>query len=354
MNTKPTYLEILTIQIGAIVVSLLLFALFLAINGKQPVVVFADMYQGAFGTSFSRQNALARAAPLMLTALCTALPAQLGLVVIGNEGALLLGALGAAIVPMLLTEYLPSIVVVGLMFIVGAGFGAIWIALAGLLRQMRGVNETISSLLLFYVGLSVFLYCVEGPFRDPASLNKPSTPAIAEFLMLSNIPWIGVHWGLLYGILACLFCFVLMSKTIFGFAARIAGGNMHTALALGLPINKLVIVTCALGGAFAGLAGAVEVSAIHGSANASIYAGLGFAGILVAFVARHNPLVIIFVAILLGGLEASGGVLQRRHDLSDATIDVFKGMLFLVILASEALIGIGLLNKLSKLRGVRV
>jgi simple sugar transport system permease protein len=87
------------------------------------------------------------------------------------------------------------------------------------------------------------------------------------------------------------------------------------------------------------LAGAVEVVAIHGTANATLYAGLGFAGILVAFVARQHPLAIIPVAILLGGIEASGGVLQRRHDLPDAVVDVFKGILFLVILAGEVYVG---------------
>src|SRR5436190_4802048 len=94
-----------------------------------------------------------------------------------------------------------------------------------------------------------------------------------------------------------------------------------------------------LGGATAGLAGAVEVTAIHGAANSTLYAGLGFAGILVAFVARQHPLAVIPVAILMGGIQASGGVLQRRHNLPDAAVDVFKGILFLVILASETYVG---------------
>ena len=113
---------------------------------------------------------------------------------------------------------------------------------------------------------------------------------------------------------------------------------MRAARMAGLPLTFLVITTCGLAGACAGIAGAVEVVAVNGSANATLYAGLGFAGILVAFVARQHPLAIIPVAILLGGIEASGGVLQRRHDLPDAVVDVFKGILFLVILASETLV----------------
>jgi simple sugar transport system permease protein len=107
----------------------------------------------------------------------------------------------------------------------------------------------------------------------------------------------------------------------------------------GLPVGRLILLTCALGGAAAGLAGMVEVAAVHGRANASLVVGYGYTGILVAFLARQNPLAIIPVAILLGGINASGGLLQRRLDLPDATVLVLQGLLFIVILASETMFG---------------
>ena len=100
-----------------------------------------------------------------------------------------------------------------------------------------------------------------------------------------------------------------------------------------------MLLACALGGAAAGLAGMVEVAAVHGNANASLIAGYGYAGILVAFIARQNPLAIVPVAVLVGGIAASGGMLQRRLDLPDATVLVLQGMAFMLILASEALYG---------------
>jgi simple sugar transport system permease protein len=323
---------------AAIAVAMLLFALFLLCAGAAPLAVFADMYRGAFGSEFSLHNSLARGAPLMLTALCTALPARLGMVMIGNEGALLLGGLSAAGTAMALPDTLPPWLGLGALLCAGALAGGLWIALAGVLRQRRGVNETISSLLLFYIALGVFLYLVEGPLRDPSSLNKPSTFPVAEAYRLGDLPGMDVHYGLVFGVLACLFGYVLLDHTAFGFGARVAGGNLRAARLAGLPVGRLVVLTCLLAGGAAGLSGAVEVVAIHGSANASLYAGIGFAGILVAFVARHQPLAIIPVAILMGGIEASGGILQRRHDLPDAAVDVFKGILFLVILAAEAFV----------------
>jgi ABC-type uncharacterized transport system permease subunit len=107
----------------------------------------------------------------------------------------------------------------------------------------------------------------------------------------------------------------------------------------GLPLNKMVVLSCFMGGACAGIAGSMEIVAVHGFASESLVVGFGYAGILVAFLARHHPLSIIIVAILLGGISASGGLLQRRFDLPDATTMVLQGMLFFMVLASNSLYG---------------
>jgi simple sugar transport system permease protein len=296
------------------------------------------MYRGAFGSWFSLQNTLLRAAPIMLTALCTALPAELGLVIIGGEGALVLGALASVIAAHALSSAGPWTVLFSMGF-VSCLVGGTWIALSGALRTLRGVNETISSLLLNYIAIGVFKHLVEGPMRDPASLNKPSTRPIGEANALGNIPGMDVHWGLIYGLVACLLAYVLMRRTSFGFAARMIGGNVRAAHLSGLPVHRIVVVTCFLAGAAAGLAGMAEVSAVHGSANASLIVGYGYTGILVAFLARQHPLAVVPVATLLGGIGASGGLLQRAEHLPDAAVNVLQGILFTVILASETLRG---------------
>jgi general nucleoside transport system permease protein len=136
-----------------------------------------------------------------------------------------------------------------------------------------------------------------------------------------------------------LMLYILMTRTTFGFAARITGGNFRAALAQGLPVGRLIVACAAIAGACAGLAGFFEVAAIQGRANASLAAGYGLTGILVSFLARHNPLVIPPVAIMFGGLVASGGLIQRRMDLPDATVLVLQGLIFVVLLISETLYG---------------
>jgi simple sugar transport system permease protein len=150
-----------------------------------------------------------------------------------------------------------------------------------------------------------------------------------------------VHYGLLFGVVACLEGWVLMDRTVFGFAARTAGGNVRAALLAGLPVRRLIVTAAFLGGGCAGLAGMTEVAAVHGQANSSLVAGYGYTGILVAFIARHSALGVIPVALLLGGVGASGGLLQRTAGLPDAAVNVLQGILFVVILASETLHGRG-------------
>jgi len=338
LQRHGTSIEYILIPGAALAGALMVFGIFVALFGKNPLDLYFYMYYGAFGTWFSWQNTLTRAAPLILTALCTALPAQLGMVIIGGEGALLIGALSATSIALAM-PWAPPLAVQLAMAAAGMIGGGLWIMLSGALRQYRGVNETISSLLLVYIALAILNQLVEGVMRDPASLNKPSTREIGAANMIGSIPGTEIHWGLVFGLIAAVASYILIYHTTFGFAARVAGGNLRAAKIVGLSVGKLVLTICFLAGACAGLAGMVEVAAVQGRANANLAVGYGFTGILVAFLARQNPLAVIPVAVLLGGISASGGLLQRRLDLPDASVLVLQGIIFVFVLASDAVYG---------------
>ncbi len=331
-------LEAVLIPVGAVMAALVLFGLFCAAQGANPLSVFAAIKRAAFGSWYALQNTLVRAAPLMLTALCTALPARLGLVVIGNEGALVAGGLGA-VAAGLAVPTAPPALAIAIMTLAGMACGGLWISIVGLMHYKRGVNETISSLLMNYIAIAILNHLVNGPMRDPSSLNKPSSYPIAEANLLPRLGESEVHYGLIFGVIACLLAWILMEHSTFGFKARMIGGNIRAARMAGLPVARLGLTTCFLAGSAAGLAGMVEVAAVHGRANESLAAGYGYAGILVAFVARHRGLPIILVATALGGILASGGILQRQFKLPDASILVFQGLVFLTVLYSDSLYG---------------
>jgi ABC-type uncharacterized transport system permease subunit len=331
--------EYVAIPAFALLMAALLFALFLLAIGKSPLDFVSYVWRGGFGTAFSFQNTLQRSAPLILTALAVAIPARIGLIMIGAEGALVLGGFAAAAIAVPMIGFVPPVLTLLIMVIAGVAVGAVWVGIAGYLRYARGVNETISSLLLTYIGIAIMNFFVEGVLRDPSNPNKPSTKPLGDAYMVGKIPGTDVHWGFAVGVILAIALYILMTRTTFGFAARVTGGNFRAALAQGLPVGRLIVSCAMIAGGCAGLAGFYEVAAIQGRANASLAAGYGFTGILVSFLARHNPIVIVPVAILFGGLVASGGLIQRRMGLPDATVLVLQGLIFVVLLTSETLYG---------------
>jgi general nucleoside transport system permease protein len=137
----------------------------------------------------------------------------------------------------------------------------------------------------------------------------------------------------------CVLSYLLMYHTTFGFAARMVGGNMRAAQAAGLAVTKIILLTCFLAGAAAGLAGMVEVAFAQHQANASLNSNYGFRGILVSFIARHHPLAIIPVALLFGSIDAAANVVQTDLKLPQAALEVLMGTTFVLILISETFYG---------------
>lgn len=324
----------------ALILSGALFSIFLLALGKSPFHFFSLVERGGFGTAFSIENTLVTSSPLIMTALCVALPARIGLIIIGGEGALVLGGFSAAAIAIpLVSANEPVLLTQSIMATTAVAVGGFWIGIVGYLRYARGVNETISSLLMTYIGIAIMNFFVDGALRDLSNPNKPSTKPIGDPYMISDIPGTEVHWGFVVGVALAIVLFILLSRTTFGFAVRVSGGNVRAALAQGLPVGKLIVICCMIAGACAGLAGFFEVAAIQGRANASLAAGYGYTGILVSFLARHNPLAIVPVAILFGGIVASGGLIERDMGLPDATVLVLQGLTFVVLLMSETLYG---------------
>jgi ABC-type uncharacterized transport system permease subunit len=322
------------VPLGAMAAGMLVFGIFVALAGANPLAVYASIWKAGFGSWYSWQNTLVRASPLLLCGLCTALPARAGIIVIGNEGAVVAGGLGA-IVAGLGTQSPPAFLSLTLMTIAAMICGGLWIAMGVALQHYRGVSAVISGLLLNYLAIALMNQVIEGPLRDPSSLNNPATYPLVAGHRLGAFPGTHVHHGLLFGIAACLIAWFLMERTTFGFSVKIAGGNVRTAKLMGLPVGRLVVMAGLLGGACAGVAGMIEVAAVHGRGNEALNAGYGYVGILVAFLSRQSAAGILIVSLLVGGLLASGGMLQRVHDLPDATITVLQGILFLFILLSD-------------------
>lgn len=308
---------------------------FLAI-GQPPLRTLVDMIGFAVGDAFSLSETLLKTSPVLLCALATILPARLGLVSVGAEGQLYLGALtGTGIVIAMPAE--PGWLLIPLMLIAGAAGGALWGLVPGLLRTRFDLNETITTLLLNYVAVLFVSALVYGPWKDPANLGWPATINFPASATLPPLPGTRIHLGFAIGIVAAFVLFILLLTTRWGLALNVLRGNARVGAMIGLSFSREALVVMAMGGAFAGIAGIAETSAVQGRLQPGISVGYGLTGFLVAWLSGHNPLIAVPVSFLIGGLIAAGDSLQLFAKVPAASVTVLQGLLFAIALAASGL-----------------
>jgi ABC-type uncharacterized transport system permease subunit len=311
---------------------------FLAASGIDPLEAFHSMYTAALGSKFALATSLGKTVPRLLSALGIALAIRGGLWNIGAEGQIYLGAAGAAGAAMLV----PGITgvhgpVVGL--VAGVLAGVICGAIPGALRAYRGINEVITSLLLVYVAIQIVNYLVEGPWLVPNS----TFPATAVLPLSERLPriWPGtlLNAGFLIALGMTLAAHILLYKTELGLWIRSIGGNEHASHVMGLPVRFMLVTVMALSGAFAGLAGAVEVLGTRGRLLEGFSPGYGFEAIAIALLGRLHPFGIVCAALIFGVLDAgSGGLQVSSAGMSSAISPIIEGMAVVNLLASLRLV----------------
>ena len=327
------------IPVGSVLAAFLLGAGVLAAAGVNPLAVYAELLGDPFGSVFGLAETIVKATPLILTGLAVLLPARMRLWNIGAEGQLQFGAIGATYAA-LFTPLGHSPAAVPAVLAVGMGAGALWALFPAALRACLNVNETITTLLLNYIALLFVDYLIYGPWKDPASRGFPLSatfPPAARLPVL--IPGTRVHLGFLLALLAVACVAIVLYRTRWGFEIRVIGDNPRVARYAGMNLVGSILLVMALAGALAGLAGAGEASAIAGRLQRGLSPGYGYTAILVAWLARLDPLVMVLVAFLLGGLFLGGDALQISLGLPLAAVNMLQGLIFFFVLGGDILNG---------------
>src|ERR1700722_10630392 len=310
---------------------LLTAAGFFVVIGKPPFATLADMVMFAVGDTYSLSETLVKMTPILLCALATLLPARLGLVSVGAEGQLFMGAIfGTAV--MLAWRDAPLAVLVPAMLAGGMAGGAVWGGVPGFLRGGLDSNETITTLLLNYVAALLVNALVYGPWKDPGNLGWPATIAFPA-VSLGALFGTRVHAGLVFALAIAVLLGVILARSRWGLELAVLRGNAKVGRMVGLSFPRQAMVTMALGGAFAGLAGISETAAIQGRLQPGISVGYGLTGFLVAWLSGHNAFVAIMVSFLIGGLAAAGDSLQLFAKVPAASATILQGLLFATALA---------------------
>jgi simple sugar transport system permease protein len=310
-----------------------LLGFFLFLFGHNPLSAFMEIFQGSLGSSYGRSEVLVRAIPLMLCAAATAIPARIGLLNVGGEGQLHVGAL-AATWGALAFSTLPGHLLIPLMVILGIVGGALAALVPALLRTGFGANETITTLLLNYVITLIVEYMVRGPWKDPMAFNWPYTPEFSNAARLSFYGTTRIHAGLWFALVGLLLFYFVLKRTRIGYEIRLIGDNPEAARRAGIPIVRYILLTMCIGGAFAGIAGMAEVSAVQGRLRPGISAGFGYTGFLVSWLALHHPAAIVVMALLFGVVSVGGDMIQISLNLPYATVNILMALIFFIVLGS--------------------
>lgn len=323
----------------AVGVALLIGALVIWLGGGNPWKAYSHIARYSFGSVGVLSDTLVKAIPLMLVGLACALAFRMKLWNIGAEGQFFLGAFGASMIVLLpvLPEDAPQWLFIITMALSGMVFGALWGFIPGFLKARYNVNEIISTLMLNYIAVewnNYFIYAVwtEGGFQMSRMFQRNAwLPRLsdysAQFPALSGLT---THLGLVFAIIAAIILWLILSKSQWGYEIRLIGDNPRAAKYAGVSIGKNIVFVMLVSGALAGLAGMSEISGVVHRLQGAISPGYGYTGIIIAWLAKLNPLAVILVSILFGALILAGREVQPA-----GIPTLIQGVIMVCLIASE-------------------
>jgi len=327
----PAWKHILFVSLS-LLVGLVICVVVLAISGVDLSSVFEEFIIMTFFDSIGLANILVQASPLVLVGLSAAIAFRVNFWNIGIEGQFFMGVVGATMIAFYNVG--PADFRIYLMFVFACIFGAAWTLAPVLLKVRLGVNEVITTLLLNYIAYYFVLNQIYGPWQDPVDrFSHTEKYDVVERLPL--LGWEQVHAGLFFSIAAVALIWWLLERSRFGLYARFVGANARMALAAGVPVVTVIVVSVLLSGALSGAAGYVMAAAQEFRMTPSMAAGYGFSGIVIAFLARNHPIGVLGVAFLMGGLYVAGQSIKVFYSLPAATVGLIQAIIVLSVTASD-------------------
>lgn len=317
--------------LAGLATALVIFAIVLLLFGKNPIQAYSDIFSQTLGSRYGLSEVLVKMIPLLLCALAVLVPARLGLVNVGGEGQIYMGA-WLATWGALTFSNLPTMIALPLVIVLGFIGGGLWAAIPAFLRAKGWLNEVISTLLLNYVAIQFVNYFIYGSWRDPESANFPQTIRFAESYRLPQFFGTRVHLGLLLGLLAVVLIFLVLRYTRWGYAMRAIGGNPQAAGRHGFPIMRYLVLSMIIGGGLAGLAGVGEIMAIQGRLRPAFSPGYGYIGFLISWLAGHNPVGAVVMAFVLAVIALGGDTLQITQSVPFSTVNILMASILFVVL----------------------
>jgi len=335
---KAQIITLLIAVLGALAVG----AVLLLIVHANPFRAYEAMLFGPFSDLYGLTETAAKATPLLLVGLGIVIAFRSGILNIGAEGQMMMGALAGTVVALNL-QRMPGILLLPLTLLAGFAGGAIYGAIPGSLKAYFKVNEILSTIMLNAIAQQFMVYLLRGPLIDPTEISYgtgfPQTQQLPESIWLVRlIPQTRLHLGFVIAILMAILVYIFLWRTVIGYRLRAVGAGPQAARAAGINVETGLLSAMVLSGGFAGLAGIVEVLGIHHRLLDGISAGYGFTGIVAALFGRLHPLGVIPAAFLFGALMLGADMMQRAVAIPAAIVQTIQGLMVLFVVGSDIFI----------------
>jgi simple sugar transport system permease protein len=310
-----------------------------------PLEAYGAMVEGAFGSPNALAETLVKATPLLFVGLGISIAFRGGVINIGGEGQYIVGALMATMFALNAPD-LPTWMLIAAAMLLGFLGGALWGAIAGALKAYLNVNEILSTIMLNQIAVQSMNFLLRGPLIDPVQAAAASQiPQTARFAEVFDLPrWVPtrLHLGAALAVLLAGLVYLFLWRTAIGYRIRAVGLNPHASRYAGIRVRRYTVLALLLSGAFAGLAGAVQVLGVShrmltdGSAT-GFTGGVGFNGIVAALFGQLHPIGTIPAAFLFGGLLVGANSLQRAMQVPSALVGTLNGLVVVFVVSSEIL-----------------
>ena len=345
MPDRPEFKRILhrafeaLLPLLAVPAALLIGAVVLLILKANPLTAYGAMLQGAFGSVSGITQTMVKATPLLLVGLGVTIAFRGGVINIGGEGQLTVGALAATAVAVSL-PHVSGLVLVPLCFLAGIMAGGLWGGVPGLLKARLGVNEILTTVMMNAIAVQLSNYLLRGPLIDPAEIERGTR--IAQSALLPKQVWLArlvpqtlLHSGAILAVVVAVLVYIFLWRTTVGYRIRAVGLNPHASRYAGIPVPIYQALALVLGGAFAGMAGVVEVLGVQHRMMEGLSGGYGFSGIVAALFGNLHPLGAIPASALFGALLVGADKMQRTVQVPSSLIEALLGLIVLFVVGSK-------------------
>jgi len=323
----------------AVPVAFLIGAVMLAALGANPLEAYGAMLQGAFGDKSGITQTLVKATPLLLVGLGVCIAFRGGVINIGGEGQIIVGALAATAFSIGFKD-MSGWILLPMSMIMGALAGAVWGGIPGVLKAKLGVNEILSTVMMNAIAVQFSNYLLRGPMIDPKEIEQGTR--IAQSALLPKAVWLTrlvpqtlLHSGAILAVILAVLVYIFLWRTTIGYRIRAVGLNIDAARYAGIKVPYYQALALILGGGFAGLAGAVEVMGVQHRMMENLASGYGFSGIVAALFGALHPLGSIPASVLFGGLLVGADKMQRAVQVPSSLIDALLGLVVLFVVGSQ-------------------